>query len=546
MKRWIVTLFWASCFALSLGTSRAYAGSAGARETISLAFLFGQNDAGRKIKSLRYAETDVLKMRSVLLQNAGFRPDDIWSVRGATVQRVRNTMQLIRRRVGALRKRWGRSKHLVILLYYSGHARQGKLLLGRESMEFSEIQQFLRGLAVDVRLAIVDACESGPTSSLRGLRRRKESFPIPRLQIAPTVRGEVLISATGAYESAHEDPELRGGVFTHYLVSGLRGAADRDQDGKITLEEIYHYTYTRSLARTVLSAYGPQRAHFQQRLSGYGQLILAERLRPQAWLLLRRELVGDFFVWDAQRRILLAEINKNKGQPATLALAPGRYVLHWRHVGGAYRAPLQLTRGQRLQLRSVGYKLAYLRKGTPKGDGALWETLEMEKEPLQWSLGYTSGYGSVVKGMLLHGPQLSLGIPLGALDDVAGKIKISIGYQHHLFPVSPTFSFALHRLQLDIGFQMRLFGMGGWSLVGCLGGRLAPIFQVVLPRAERAGETLFSWSAGGTIALLSEHALGKRWGLLWGVSGEVGAVDAGGSWGPYGAISGVFGVTFSM
>ena len=70
---------------------------------IPLAFLIGQNNAGGKIKSLRYAETDVQKMREVLLQNAGFQPESIWSVRGATVAQVQQTMHLIQQRVRALR-----------------------------------------------------------------------------------------------------------------------------------------------------------------------------------------------------------------------------------------------------------------------------------------------------------------------------------------------------------------------------------------------------------------------------------------------------------
>ena len=36
-------------------------------------------------------------------------------------------------------------------------------------------------------------------------------------------------------------PELGHGLFTHYLVQGLRGAADLDRDGIVSLQELYQY-----------------------------------------------------------------------------------------------------------------------------------------------------------------------------------------------------------------------------------------------------------------------------------------------------------------
>ena len=36
-------------------------------------------------------------------------------------------------------------------------------------------------------------------------------------------------------------PELGHGLFTHFLVQGLRGAADLDRDGIVSLQEVYQY-----------------------------------------------------------------------------------------------------------------------------------------------------------------------------------------------------------------------------------------------------------------------------------------------------------------
>ena len=53
------------------------------------------------------------------------------------------------------------------------------------------------------------------------------------------IEGDVYITSTGPNEPAQEWEALGGGLFTHHLLSGLRGAADRDTDGRVTLFEAY-------------------------------------------------------------------------------------------------------------------------------------------------------------------------------------------------------------------------------------------------------------------------------------------------------------------
>ena len=42
-------------------------------------------------------------------------------------------------------------------------------------------------------------------------------------------------------ETSLELPELGHGVFTYYRVEGLKGAADANKDGIVTLQELYTY-----------------------------------------------------------------------------------------------------------------------------------------------------------------------------------------------------------------------------------------------------------------------------------------------------------------
>jgi uncharacterized caspase-like protein len=40
-----------------------------------------------------------------------------------------------------------------------------------------------------------------------------------------------------------ETTELAHGLFTHHLIEGLKGAADKDSDGLVTERELYEYVY---------------------------------------------------------------------------------------------------------------------------------------------------------------------------------------------------------------------------------------------------------------------------------------------------------------
>ena len=48
-------------------------------------------------------------------------------------------------------------------------------------------------------------------------------------------------TASRGSEVSLEVPELGHGLFTHYLVQGLKGAADLDRDGIVSLQEVYQY-----------------------------------------------------------------------------------------------------------------------------------------------------------------------------------------------------------------------------------------------------------------------------------------------------------------
>jgi len=89
---------------------------------------------------------------------------------------------------------------------------------------------------------IADSCYSGGsggrTIDITGIRASISDSFLDRIAAD---KGRVIITASGANEGSIENDHLGHGVFTYYLVEGLRGKADADRDGFITVDEVYRY-----------------------------------------------------------------------------------------------------------------------------------------------------------------------------------------------------------------------------------------------------------------------------------------------------------------
>ena len=55
--------------------------------------------------------------------------------------------------------------------------------------------------------------------------------------------GRVIITASKPDELSLETDELKHGIFTYYLTEGLKGKADLNKDGVVTVDELYNYVY---------------------------------------------------------------------------------------------------------------------------------------------------------------------------------------------------------------------------------------------------------------------------------------------------------------
>lgn len=308
-----------------------------------LALVVGNNDGGGDTRPLRYATEDARKLHAVLIELGGVHPDDATLLLDRPADELWAALAALEARVGDARARGTRT---ALIVYYSGHAKEGALRMSGTRLPVEALRQRLASQsAADVRIGIFDACRSGVVNRTKGARKG------PAFEVAadgaPDSRGLVLWSSSSADEDAQESDALAGSYFSHHLVSGLRGSADRSGDRRVTLAEAYDYAYARTVAETAETAAGAQHPTFSYELKGNGQLVLAELGRGREGLYLPTTApAGVYYLVDHGRGVVSAEVVKVAASDRLVALPPGRYKVKRRLADRLRIGEVRVSAGQ--------------------------------------------------------------------------------------------------------------------------------------------------------------------------------------------------------
>lgn len=304
--------------------------------------LSSANQGGPGKVPLRYAQSDARGFGRVLATLGGVEGQDIVRLEEPDTAALLAGLETLGGRIAQARAKGLRTE---VVFYYSGHADENGLLLGSQRMDYRRLRQAVDAAGSDVRLAVLDACASGGALRAKGGVRRP-AFLTDETQ---DLRGRALLTSSTAQESSHESDSLGGSFFTQALLTGLRGAADADRDGKVTLNEAYRFAYQETLRRTQEAKAGSQHPSVDMDLAGAGDVILTDLRNPAAHLHLDSALAGRLDLRDSSGA-LVAQVQKWPGMPLDLGLEPGPYHGTFTRGEQARRGILQARLGQELRL----------------------------------------------------------------------------------------------------------------------------------------------------------------------------------------------------
>jgi hypothetical protein len=208
------------------------------------ALLIGVDTYGEGLQPLPAASRDVAALRKTLLnpQMGGF--DEAKAVINPTQPEMAREIEL-----------WlqDRQPEDLVLLFFSGHGvkddrrdlyfaaantekKRDRLLISTAtSARF--LHDRIRGCKAKYQLLILDCCFSGAFGEWVG----KDDGEIP-LQEQLGAEGRVVLTSTSSVDYSFEEKGADLSIYTRYLVEGIAtGAADEDEDGAITVDELHRY-----------------------------------------------------------------------------------------------------------------------------------------------------------------------------------------------------------------------------------------------------------------------------------------------------------------
>jgi len=222
-------------------------------------YQYGDQDLdGNRISNLKHAAEDCEAMREFLMspEGGGFQEDHITSLQDddATKASVQAALSNLKRSKpndffviyiaahGAVLPytdpKTNTTRDIPYFLLFDTDIREPE----KTALRMEAFRQTVDSLAAKKGIVLSDTCYSGGVQLIgRGVDDSVVANQRYLDLMNKVPQGVGFISAARQTERSYEKDDFNHGVFTYCLVDGLSGAADANQDGKVTFDEIVGY-----------------------------------------------------------------------------------------------------------------------------------------------------------------------------------------------------------------------------------------------------------------------------------------------------------------
>ena len=238
------------------------AANAAAPQPQRWALIIGVNryDKESGVRSLPFCVNDAAELARTLTTRCGFPKDNVLLITDEAELKPTNRVIWNRLRTWLNLPKRGDT----ILVYFGCHGvlakveRQERLYLmpsdgsrsnpARFAIPLSHVRERLAVCAASRKILILDACHAGAGRAEDEMSKTGagEVRGIAGVVAAKSVtgqagRGVVVLAACDADQKALEREDVKHGLFSYYLIEGLKGRADTDGDGTIVHSELVGY-----------------------------------------------------------------------------------------------------------------------------------------------------------------------------------------------------------------------------------------------------------------------------------------------------------------
>lgn len=239
-----------------------------------------------ELRDLTYSEPDVVELAKILRESGYRRVVLMTQTAGAENSRYLPLAANIRKELAGLLE--DREEGDTVLVSFAGHGVQfagdeeayfcpmdTKLSNRQTLIALSDVYRQLEKSTAGFKLLLVDACRNDPQSDFSRSRAEVRLESVTRPQSRQPPGGVVALFSCSAGQKAFESPQLKHGVFFHFVIEGLKGKADSDGDRLVDLDEFVRFT-KKQVTDAVKDEFGADIKQIpEQRGSSRGVLTLA-------------------------------------------------------------------------------------------------------------------------------------------------------------------------------------------------------------------------------------------------------------------------------
>jgi tetratricopeptide (TPR) repeat protein len=204
----------------------------------------------RDVPQVEYALHDAETVKEYVIKAFGYRRENIIFLENPTkgdLERVFGTRESYKGQLFNYIKKDGSSE---IFVYYSGHGapdldtKEAYIIPSDCHPDYARLNGYpldllyenLSKLPAKSKIVVIDACFSGSSDKGMIITRASGIAVVPKVKF-----GGILFTAATGDQIASWYPEKQHSMFTYFFLKGLQGAADKNQDKRITVGELGEY-----------------------------------------------------------------------------------------------------------------------------------------------------------------------------------------------------------------------------------------------------------------------------------------------------------------
>lgn len=220
-----------------------------------IAFLISVSDyQNPSIPKMKFAKKDALLMKEYLIKRLGYDPKNIYPKSLDEIPTAGYLKTFLKDYFKRILRPDGKSE---LFIYYVGHGAPSlnngnsaylvpydanpNYLTDINAYAINEFFADINALNAAKKTVVIDACFSGQSGDGTSLVTNASPLTIkPKIDIFSDEKSTIFMSSKNDQVS-NWYPEMQHGLFTYFFLKGLKGIADLNTDGKITLQEMETY-----------------------------------------------------------------------------------------------------------------------------------------------------------------------------------------------------------------------------------------------------------------------------------------------------------------